>query len=145
MLFLPENNIPQIPREIALLKGLICLDLRRNEISGVLAQEITALTNLAGLDLSYNRIEQLPENFCSRLVKLQYLNLSHNHLHVQEQRTDTPVLGDIGHLSSLEYLEIGGNKLKRLPAEIGQCIRLMKLSVKDNELVELPGDRKSVV
>lgn len=139
MLFLPENNIPQIPREIALLRGLVCLDLRRNEISGTLAQEITALTNLAGLDLSYNRIEQLPENFCSRLVKLQYLNLSHNQLHVQEQRTHAPVLDDIGHLSSLEYLEIGGNKLKQLPAGIGQCIRLMKLSVKDNELVELPG------
>src|SRR5205085_460723 len=50
----------------------------------------------------------------------------------------------IGELSELRILDVGGNRLIELPAEIGQLRRLYGLWALDNQLEVLPDDIKKL-
>ena len=44
------------------------------------------------------------------------------------------VPAEIGQLTSLRVLQLGGNQLTSLPAEIGQLTSLERLDLRDNQL-----------
>ena len=52
----------------------------------------------------------------------------------------TSVPAEIGQLTSLEELYLGGNQLTSVPAEIGQLTSLEKLRFDANQLTSLPAE-----
>jgi internalin A len=60
-----------------------------------------------------------------------------NHLSLTQRRL-TALPPEIGQLTNLQQLELGGNQLTELPPEIGQLTNLRQLVIGLNELTELP-------
>ncbi|HLP14007.1 MAG TPA: leucine-rich repeat domain-containing protein [Flavobacteriales bacterium] len=90
-LYLAENNLTEIPRNIAKLKNLKELSLASNKLK-VLPVNIMKLKNLEVLDLSNNRFTGLPKSL-KGLKKLKVLRLTGNKLsdhEVEELRKAMP-------------------------------------------------------
>lgn len=92
------------------------------------AQELPKLG--ASLDLHNSGLTSIPSNVFSR-TELEQLDLSDNLL------TGAPQ-AEIRHLQNLRVLDLSGNKLTGLPAELGQLKRLEVLDVSNNQLTGLP-------
>ncbi|KAK8521696.1 hypothetical protein V6N12_066284 [Hibiscus sabdariffa] len=70
----------EIPKEVAILQGLISLNLSRNILKGSIIREIGQLIALESLDLSANHLSgEIPKSL-SRLSFLSVLDLSNNNL-----------------------------------------------------------------
>jgi Leucine-rich repeat (LRR) protein len=82
------------------------------------------------LDLSERGLTSIPSDVFSR-TDLERLDLSDNRL------TGAPQ-AEIRHLQSLTVLDLSGNDLTGLPAELGQLKNLEILDVSNNRLTGLP-------
>ncbi|MHA4893276.1 leucine-rich repeat-containing protein kinase family protein [Pedobacter sp. PWIIR3] len=137
--------------------------LQRGELQGITAlkiseklshfpEEIFELSDtLEVLDLSGNKLTALPVNF-GRLKKLRIFFCSDNLFTVlPEVLADCPMLDVVGFKSNLihtvppkalnsnlRWLILTNNKIKKLPAAIGNCSRMQKLMLAGNQLEALP-------
>lgn len=84
----------------------------------------------AELDLSGRGLTSIPMEVFSR-TDLVRLDLSNNRL------TQAPQ-SQIGQLVNLKYLDLSGNSLTGLPAELGRLDKLEVLDVSNNKLTGLP-------
>lgn len=82
------------------------------------------------LDLSGRGLTEIPASVFSQTT-LETLNLSNNRL------TNAPQ-SQIGQLKNLKSLDLSGNELTGLPAELGQLKNLETLNVSNNHLTGLP-------
>ncbi|TIA89251.1 hypothetical protein E3P99_02160 [Wallemia hederae] len=82
------------------------------------------------LALSYNRLSRLPDDILS-LNKLRYLNLRANMF------TSFPLIVR-GLEYALEILELGRNKIKKLPKDPGTLTNLKVFSISKNKLTRIP-------
>lgn len=92
------------------------------------------------LDLSGRGLTSIPSDVFIR-TDLVKLNLSNNHL------TGAPQ-SQIGQLENLTSLDLSGNSLTGLPAELGRLHKLETLNVAHNKLTGLPmelGDLKQLL
>jgi Leucine-rich repeat (LRR) protein len=110
---------------MANLASLLC---HSNELVSV-PVEIGRLENLKNLDLSNNKITQLPTEL-KNLKELITLNLNGNLLES---------LFPLGELKKLSVLDIGRNRFKALPEDLGSADleNLAKIDASFNEIVEL--------
>ena len=77
-LYLSNNQIKKLPKEISRLKNLKYLSLFDNQIEELFSK-IWNLKKLETLDLSYNKIKKLPKEI-GNLKNLKVLNLSYNQI-----------------------------------------------------------------
>jgi Leucine-rich repeat (LRR) protein len=117
--------------------GVVCndvgrvtaLDLRNNNLTGIIPDAIGRLSALIALDLSGNRLrEKLPLGL-SLLTRLRSFNLAGNFL-----QGDLPS-SDLGALSELEYIDVSGNAFSgSLTAAISGAANLRYLDLSRNRL-----------
>ncbi len=128
------------------------LDLRDNNLSGIISWELGSLANLEVLDLSRNNLKSGIPKELGGLANLEALDLSHNAL----TRGIPPELGDLlelrvlllkgngltvtipaelGNLAKLEALDLGSNSIKgEIPAELGNLAKLRSMALQRNGL-----------
>ncbi|MES2827238.1 MAG: leucine-rich repeat-containing protein kinase family protein [Bacteroidota bacterium] len=126
--------------------------LRLSENLTHFPEEIFSLSEtLEVLDLSANNLSELPAEF-GRLKKLKTLFCSDNKFEVlPEVLADCPLLDIVGFKSNLihtipkkalninlRWLILTNNRIKFLPSEIGNCVRMQKLMLAGNQLTSLP-------
>ncbi|KAK7364463.1 hypothetical protein VNO80_13144 [Phaseolus coccineus] len=70
----------EMPKEVAIMLGLVSLNLSRNSLSGQIPSEIGNLRSLESLDLSRNQFYGKIPSSISQMDFLQKLDLSHNSL-----------------------------------------------------------------
>lgn len=150
-LYVDNNQLRDLPRELFYCHGLHKLSLSDNEITRIPAA-IGSLINLDELDISKNGIIDLPDNIkaCKHLKSLeasinplgkipdgmtQLLNL--RELYLNDTFLDY-LPGNFGRLSKLKILEIRENHLKTLPKSFSRLVELERLDVGHNSLTELP-------
>jgi Leucine-rich repeat (LRR) protein len=128
-LYLGNNQLTSVPKEIGDLKQLEKLYLHDNNLTS-LPKEIGNLEHLKKLCLSYNKLTSLPKEI-GNLEQLETLYLYDNKL--------TSVPKEIGNLKQLKKLSLSGhNKLTSIPKEIGNLKRLEKLYLDNNKLISVP-------
>ncbi len=119
------NKITILPPEIGQLEELQILRLDGNDLES-LPSEFGNLTTLTRLCLNKNsRLANLPEEFWN-LTSLQRLRLSYTSL--------TSLSKGIGRLTSLRMLSVRHCKIKDIPAELAQCVRLRLVDLRKNPL-----------
>jgi hypothetical protein len=115
------------------------------------AEILDLADSLEILDLSGNALSALPSDF-GRLRKLQILFCSDNRFtELPDVLGDCPELSMIGFKANqivdvspraltakLRWLILTNNKVRSLPAEIGDCSQLQKLMLAGNQLASLP-------
>jgi internalin A len=149
---LSNNEIVDVPAEIASLSNLTTFKIRNNKIETisdalfsactalvhvdfssnaipVLGNAIGQLSFLSELFLGGNRIRALPDALCD-CTRLTMLDASDNQL---EYLPET-----IGKLRHLLTFKVSNNRLTSIPESISQLTSLMDLSMKNNKLVVLP-------
>ena len=99
-LWLHENNLTELPKEIGNLTNLTKIWLHENNLTE-LPKEIGNLTNLTELWLHKNNLTELPKEICN-LTNLTELSLYNNNL------TELP--NEIGQLTNLTGLTLFGNQ-----------------------------------
>ena len=133
---LKKNNLAGvIPPEIGTLGAIEVLKLSFNQLSGVIPSEIGNLRALTDLRLGRNQLSgEIPPNI-GNLEMLEYLDLALNQLSGE-------VPPEIGNLERLEFLQLSSNKLSgEIPPEIGNLERLEILGLAGNQLSgEIPPD-----
>ncbi|XP_052197919.1 disease resistance protein RPV1-like isoform X3 [Diospyros lotus] len=122
------RSLSEIPISIQHLHHLNFLCLKGCESLRSIPSSICSLTSLFHLDLSNcSKLDKLPENLRD-LVCLKYLFL--NHCGLKE------IPEDIGCLSSLELLELCGNKFDSLPTSIEQLSELRRLLLNNCSMLQ---------
>ena len=112
-------RLPEVPREIARLRGLRVLMLDTNDLDRIPA-EVCLLVGLEKLSLSNNCLREVPESIGS-LARIRSLHLSNNRL--------TRLPRSIVELDALTFLDLGSNYLESLPEDISRMNSLESLVV----------------
>ncbi|XP_048764128.2 uncharacterized protein LOC125672077 isoform X4 [Ostrea edulis] len=150
-LYLDNNQIQDLPRELFCCHGIRKLCLSNNEVTNI-PPAIGSLINLEDLDVSKNGIIDIPENIncckCLRAVNAnvnplgklpegltQLANLTQ--LFLNDTFLDY-LPGTFGRLLKLKVLEIRENHLKTLPKSFSMLTSLERLDIGHNEFTELP-------
>jgi Leucine-rich repeat (LRR) protein len=145
------NKIEYIPQYLYELNKLRTLNLSDNNILEI-SSDVNHLINLVELNLSHNRLEYVPDEIfrlvslkkldlsCNSIVKINPhpvtndrmldLNLEHNYIRIFDF-----VLG----LHKLQKLDLGDNKIKRIPKDFHLMHQIRKLSLRRNELNDKSG------
>ncbi|MDF2436059.1 MAG: hypothetical protein K0Q95_435 [Bacteroidota bacterium] len=84
------------------------------------------------LDLSNQDLKTIPDS-TSKFKNLKVLNLSGN-----ADLNFEKIFSDLSQCKNLKVLYLDGNKLKTLPAEIGEISSLQELYLRNNRIVSLP-------
>lgn len=149
---LSDMQLTKLPESLGQLAQMKMLDLSFNRLQE-LPDMLSQLTQLSSLNISCNRLTALPKwlfflkklkqltayenqiafipDSISNLVNLEWLHLSEN------QIKELPE--SFGHLSSLEtLLQLGGNRLGRIPESVRQLTKLKELQIYDNGLEAIP-------
>jgi hypothetical protein len=124
---LSENRISSVSSRIEDLKYLKSINLSGNNIRKV-PNEIKEIFLLSNINLSHNQLEQIPAGVL-RMRFLKSLDLSENQI---GELTNNIML------QNLEYLNLSGNKITRLPKTIGVLRKLAILDLSDNQLIDIP-------
>ncbi|KAF7255509.1 hypothetical protein EG68_07069 [Paragonimus skrjabini miyazakii] len=126
------NRLSSVPKAIDKAKGLLVLNLSKNQITAVPSEVFVQCTDLMFLDLSDNQLESLPAQL-RRCNSLQQLILSHNPLRHAQLRS-------IAALKQLEVLHLAGTqrRLDNIPSELDRLERLRELDLSDNMLTRIP-------
>ena len=127
-LYLDNNNLSSLPKEIGNLKNLGYLNLGDNYITS-LPKEIGNLKNLEELILDGNNLKSLPKEI-GNLKNLKVLHVKENYL--------ASLPKEIGNLTNLKYFHAWENELASLPKEIGNLKNLEELVLDGNNLKSLP-------
>ena len=126
---LRDNNLHgMIPAEISNLEELMSLQINHNRLTGEVPSELGFLTKLERLTLSSNLLTgEIPAEL-GNLARLKELNLSFN-------RLSGPVPRELSQLTILEMLSLSVNDLAGpIPSELGQLNQLVSLRIDQNEL-----------
>eukprot|EP01080_Neovahlkampfia_damariscottae_P002984 gene2984-4994_t len=132
------NKIKKIPRDIILkTKNIQHLILAKNELESFLDEDISTEDSISQLNfrrisLGFNQIKNLPEEFFNYCPHLTELDVCWNNLENLPKSLDL--------LVKLQYLHLGGNKLKDDAIESFSKIEhhLKQLILSDNEFKEIP-------
>jgi Leucine-rich repeat (LRR) protein len=127
-----HNKLKELPdKDFPYLHLRTCL-LAFNRLKHVSSHFCAMAHVLERLDVSHNRLVTLPKEV-SQLTALQYLNVAHNGLtHVPEE---------LAFLPHLELLDLEENQLETLPVVWGSgCGQLIELNLKRNRLRALPSE-----
>ncbi|XP_059654740.1 probable LRR receptor-like serine/threonine-protein kinase At3g47570 isoform X2 [Cornus florida] len=147
-LYLGANNLEgNIPTEIGKLANLKDLDMGWNQLSGSLPASIFNISSLEGIGLDNNTLSgNLPMDMCYSLPKLYSLSLSYNQfdgqipscecselqtLWLSNNKFNGEIPRDIGNLTFLKELYLGGNNLKGKIPQLGNLHNLEILSIKE--------------
>ena len=125
---LSNNNISSIPDSILNLTNLEWLYLRNNNISNI-SDSIWNLTNLKYLYLDYNNISNIPDSILN-LTNLKRLDLSNNDI--------SSIPDSILNLTNLENLDLSNNDISSIPSDIWNLTNLTVLELENNNLKVLP-------
>ena len=128
-----------IPTEVSLwgevysVESTTELDLRNNELTGLIPPEIGYLTNLTYLDLRNNELTGSIPSEIGNLTNLTILRLENNQLTGE-------IPSEIGNLTNLGWLILSNNELTgSIPSEIGNLTILTILKLENNQLTgEIP-------
>ncbi|KAL8499063.1 hypothetical protein ACS0TY_022143 [Phlomoides rotata] len=115
-----------IPNDIGNLTNLVRLELRYNELSGIIPPTFTHLQTLQGLYLNNNNLEGLvPEDLCD-LHNLVELRLRFN-------RLSGPIPTCLGNVSSLRNIFLNSNMLtSTIPSTLWDLKDLLTLDLSSN-------------
>ncbi|KAL5260993.1 hypothetical protein ACHWQZ_G006890 [Mnemiopsis leidyi] len=103
----------------------ITLDISNKHLKEV-PKTIKNFSNIEFLYLSTNDIKSIPDHFFTNLPQLKWLDFRHNLL--------SAIPSSIGQHRQLRTLLLQGNKLTRLPIELGNIPTLSGLNIADNPL-----------
>lgn len=123
-IFLQNNDLIVLPREIGALKNLRTFFLSNNRLIG-LPSEIEGLHSLKILSLDNNQLRALPPQI-GTLQQLEALYLDNNRLKA------LPV--EIENLQALQNLSVNRNQLTQLPESIAKLNRLHLFDIRANKL-----------
>jgi len=129
-LSLMGNRINMIPVWIDSLVALEFLNISNNCLRSI-PSEMGNLFHLKDLNLRGNpELSYIPSSFSklSSLVKLQ----------IVENNTSSNMLTFLKHLSYLEDLSLGGDRLSEFPSEVIQLPQLLYLSIGKNNIETIP-------
>jgi len=116
-LFLRNNKIKNLPKEINNLKQLTVLDISNNILTSMHAK-IFDLKKLEVLILNNNKIKSIPSQI-KNLKSLRILGLANNKL--------TTLNVNLSYLNELKELNLSGNGFHEFPQEIEYMKNLVKL------------------
>lgn len=121
---LSRNMLNALPDDFGKLWNLRLLDASDNQLTSISSLSIW----IKHLNLERNRIVTI--NGCMNYTYLQTLKLGTCNI--------VAVPEEIGHLISLEVLELHENQITTIHPNIGKLVRLEKLSLHCNKLCEVP-------
>jgi Leucine-rich repeat (LRR) protein len=121
-----NNRLNHIPGKILKLSGMMNLDLSHNEITSVPAA-IAGMKDLNVLSLWDNEVKQLPDEL-GRLPRLSTLYFQDNQL---------AELPDSLSRLPLVKLDVGYNRLTRIPQWVFQANTIEELYVNNNDVAEI--------
>ena len=110
------------------LEHLSWLELKENELAGIIPSELGKLNNLGTLNLTSNRLTgSIPAEF-GHLLNLESLDLGRN-------RLKESIPSELGNLEKLTILGLYGNELTGvIPSDLGRLVNLNWLQLKHNNL-----------
>jgi hypothetical protein len=116
------------------------IELRGNNLQGVLPPDMDAFSNLTTLDLSHNQLRGEIPPWIKKLKNIKKLDLSSN-------RFDGPIPSWIGNLKNLEELFLDNNRLEGpIPEELVNLRNLKVLRLGSNRLTgEIPAELVKLV
>lgn len=129
-LYLDDNKLVDLPKELKGIRSLRVLDLTGNKIIHV-GRTLGTLKSMEHLSLDKNHIKSLPSDI-GKLILLRTLRVAHNEL-------ETIPL-ELGLCMCLEELDVAYNKLKYLPSQIADCRRLRIVRAARNKIKILPDE-----
>lgn len=149
-LLLNNNSLIMPPDEITHLHQLLCLSLENNQLT-ILPSRISQLTSLQFLNLSHNKLSCLPPAI-SQLVNLRELWLAHVGLSdfpaeiyslqrlelLSLEGNSISSIEEFGHLQSLSWLSLAGNRLRQVGGCFQTLRRLKVLVLEANCLTAFP-------
>ncbi|XP_069761353.1 leucine-rich repeat-containing G-protein coupled receptor 4 isoform X2 [Narcine bancroftii] len=155
-LTLALNKIAHVPNlAFSNLTSLVVLHLHNNKIDTIDIHSFDGLDNLETLDLNYNNLMEFPEAIKS-LPHLKELGFHSNNIAVIPDKAfsgnpllrtihlyDNPILS-VGiaafqNLSELQSLTLTGTRIKRIPPDLCQQLKMLKfLDLSYNLIEELP-------
>ena len=100
--------------------------------------ELSTFLNLVNIDLSNNGLTTIGCEIIS-LQKLKILTARNNLL------DSTSVPKDFGMLTSLESLNLSGNRFTQLPMQVTELVHLKNLHLGANRITEIPSAVKSLI
>ena len=129
VLYLRNNFLVDIPKEVSKLSQLIHIDMSDNEIMQIPSSSFQASTLLSSIILKRNKLKEISDYAFQGLLRLPHLDLS---------AQDLQIIGNYGFvtLSDLLSLDLSFNKQKVVKAEwFIPLNKLMYLYLNDNDIL----------
>lgn len=127
-LFLNQNEITQLPAEIAELDNVVFLYCEHNRMDN-LPRALLDMEALEGMYFTANRFTAIPP-FVFDMTRLKKLQFSHNRI------TELPAA--IGNLKELRHFNMANNLIPSIPATIANLTRLRVCDLSANPISTLP-------
>lgn len=133
---LSGNSLRAVPRAMLNFNKLEHLNISRNAL-GELPAELKELPKLLSLDVSHNGLAVIPPAI-GQLRMLRSLNVGDNAL--KDKALNKALPETFGNLIKLRKLNLSGNMLVDLPERIRDCVRLEELDISRNHFALLPDE-----
>ncbi|MBS1827035.1 MAG: leucine-rich repeat domain-containing protein [Acidobacteria bacterium] len=127
-LFLNQNQITQLPNEIADLDNVVFLYCEHNRMDS-LPRALLDMDALEGMYFTANRFTAIP-SFVFEMTRLKKLQFSHNRI--------TQLPAALGNLKELRHFNIANNLIPDIPATIANLYRLRVCDLSNNPISALP-------
>eukprot|EP00122_Pirum_gemmata_P019785 Pgem_evm1s18513 len=133
-IFLYQNLLNEIPEGISYLKSLRKLDISNNKITNIDTNSFQYCENLEMLSINNNEINIFNNSCFAHTPKLSTIVLSYNKIYKITNESLKPIV------NVLRHLDLGHNRLKKLPAILTSVKNLVFLSLKYNYLASIKED-----